>query len=385
MERSEKKLKLKRRKTRDRVRHLRAKRAKEIAAVRGDQDTTTDEDVAFVSLDNSPNATDEEQPPPSVSEATQQRTCEQSGLIRCMERATREEAEKTPPPVINDDDQGPFSFSGENRCMHGATTSSDDHMRSDIETKETSYTKDRQILLQRLVTQIASIKVSHDISDAAIEDMFKTMCDNLDAIKSLLKSGIISSSYRTSIKPRALVSCPKINCSYVLEKPCEGGVTREEKRDLQVIPRSILCLPSKSPKRLLWTGASVLLKDIADHYVDAHKLLGFSQETLHLHLQSAQVSVDGVRESPKGSRHFIITSIRFGQCIYILNVLHPLLGDPKNAPKPKEILRYLFSTFYTRKRSQLLHFFPATLFNKRTIIPSSRSDMSSPISSKGIF
>ena len=181
--------------------------------------------------------------------------------------------------------------------------------------------------------------MSHDISNAAMEDIFKVMCENIDDIRAMLRSGRITSNYRTCIKPKAMLACPNIECSYILERNIAGELTRDCKKGLESIPKEILQLSQTSPTRLLWTEASVKLADIVDHHVHAHRQLRFSAEKLHQDLANAQISVDGVRESPKGSRTFIITTIRLGSCIYVVNVLNPLLGDPKNKPTPFDILQ----------------------------------------------
>ena len=334
---------LKRKQGRDRVRKHRAKRAKELANLHGDQDTTTEDEGSEneVIVDDSEG---------EQAEAMQPNELEPE-LSRCPVVAVQRNIDDAKQPdgdTVQRDEPEP----GQSRSLDVASQGAEQMTSNfpDAPTslamprlepeeeltrsteEETAERSDEDKKLDRLVTNMSKIMVSHDVSNAAVEDIFRMLCENIDDIQSLLRSGRITSSYMKSIKPKAMKNCPNITCSYLLERAHAGEITKEMTTGLETIPKDILLLSHNSPTRLLRTEASVKLTDIVDHHVKTHKKLGFSPDTLHKQLTSAQISVDGVRESPKGSRTFIITSIRFGSCIYVFNVLNPLLGDPKNYP-----------------------------------------------------
>ncbi len=59
------------------------------------------------------------------------------------------------------------------------------------------------------------------------------------------------------------------------------------------------------------------------------------------HLKETQILADGVRESNKGKRTFVIVSLRIRNCIYPYKIFNPLIGVPESKPSPVDVMRYL--------------------------------------------
>ena len=84
--------------------------------------------------------------------------------------------------------------------------------------------------LNDLVRRVTMIKVGSDVSDEAIEAMFKLFCEKSGQIRALITARRITSSYKKSIKPKALAFCPTIYCSYVVQESLGGGGKRQRGR-----------------------------------------------------------------------------------------------------------------------------------------------------------
>ena len=62
--------------------------------------------------------------------------------------------------------------------------------------------------MERIVQKFATIKVSSEVSDEAVEKLFAAFCQEMDSIQRLFLEKRLTSSYRNSIRPRALEFCP---------------------------------------------------------------------------------------------------------------------------------------------------------------------------------
>ena len=193
--------------------------------------------------------------------------------------------------------------------------------------------------VKEIVSQLARICFTHNISDNAVEDMLGMFCRNAAQFTHLLQSGQFRESWRNFVRPKALLSCPKVKSSYLVERLFGGEVQLLYRQDLDRIPREILSLPYDGTRKLLRTTAYVSLSEIKDHHKQLHEQLGIGEEQTRHDLLHAHVSVDGVQESKKGTRSLIIVSIRLGACIYLHSVWNPLIGVPSSRPSPTDLLR----------------------------------------------
>ena len=193
--------------------------------------------------------------------------------------------------------------------------------------------------VEQIVSQLARICFTHNISDNAVEDMLGMFCRNAAQLTHLVQSGQFKGSWRNFVRPRALQSCPKVKSSYLVERLFGGEVQLLYRQDLDRIPREILSLPYDGTRKLLRTTAYVTLSEIKEHHKQLHERLGIGQQQTRHDLQHAQVSVDGVQESKKGTRSLILVSIRLGACIYLHSVWNPLIGVPSSRPSPTDLLR----------------------------------------------
>ncbi len=189
--------------------------------------------------------------------------------------------------------------------------------------------------LARVVRNIIEIKVTSKVSDSAIEKLFALFCKEREAISELLERGEITSSYKKSIKPKAIKQIPPIFCSVIIQERNGEETILRRINNLTTIPRTYLNLPPSGNKTLLCTEATVCLRDIKRQYLRTHKSVPNVME----HLQHTQISADGVRESNKGKRTFVVVSLRIQDCIYAYKLFNPLIGVSESAPSPKEVLR----------------------------------------------
>ncbi len=188
-----------------------------------------------------------------------------------------------------------------------------------------------------IVKKFAQIKACSNVSEEAIEKMFKMFCQEKERINRLLLQRRITQSYKKSIKPQALKCIPTVFCSYYIEEKTEDGQTLLFKtKDVREIPTKYLNIPPTSQQKLLRMESYVKLADIKQSFIRNH-----GTDKLKEHLANCHVSVDGVKESAKGKRTFIIVTLRIHQCLYVYRVFNPLLGNQRSKPSPVEILRWV--------------------------------------------
>ena len=202
--------------------------------------------------------------------------------------------------------------------------------------------------LVRLVAGFATIKCTSYVSDAAMEKIFKLVCSCLDDIKTLLQDGVITDSYINSIKPASLKGLPDRFLAVHHERDrCarDGGEDVEGEGAVKelVIERRLTSIPVDFlhgyAGKVTCIEGYVPLRGLVDLYRRVHLKKGLSAEDIRQNLLSATLSVDGVEESPKSQRSFIITSIMFGGCVYILRILSYLKGDKDSKQGAEGILR----------------------------------------------
>ena len=234
------------------------------------------------------------------------------------------------------------SQDGSSEAEEWRTTDTEDGESDGARSEYLSHTNGSSIVTKTgvddIVRKLARICFSHDISDGALEDLFRFFCKNAGDISSLLDSRQLRPSWKNFVRPRALKSCPKVKCSYVVERAFGGEISILQECDLDTIPREILSLPHDGPRRLLRTEAYVRLSDIKFHHRQLHQQMGLPPEETARQLLNAHISADGVRESQKGTRSLIILSVRLGYCIYLYSAINPLIGVPSSRPTPTELL-----------------------------------------------
>ena len=186
-----------------------------------------------------------------------------------------------------------------------------------------------------IAKKFAQVKVGSNVSDGAIEKLFKMFCEEKDRISRLLQQRRITRSYRKSIKPQALKCIPTVFCSYnIQETTTEGQIMLYKTTDMREIPTRYLNIPPTSNQKLLRMESYVRLVDIKRSFIKNH-----GTDNLKEHLANCHVSVDGVKESAKGRRTFIIVTLRIHNCLYLYRVFNPLIGNQASKPSPVELLR----------------------------------------------
>jgi hypothetical protein len=184
--------------------------------------------------------------------------------------------------------------------------------------------------------KLASIKCQGNISDMALERVFKLCVDNAGTLNELKKAKVITSSYKKSLRPVALEQVPKVYCSALIkdQHPDTGVVQYVWKKNLLSIPREVLHPPS--PSKCLRLEAYVKIKDIKEMHLKNHEL---NAEDAQKHLKNIALSCDGVEDSKHSSRTFTIVSIRINRCIYVTRIFHYLCSDKEARPNQIERVR----------------------------------------------
>ncbi len=189
--------------------------------------------------------------------------------------------------------------------------------------------------LEAVASEFARIKVTSCVSDSAVDKLFKMFVRRQEAIMRLLNNGDIRDSYSNSIRPLLVSRLIPIYSSLLLkEEDAARGHLYRKIEGLQAIPAEYFSLPADGPTQLLRTEEYVRLADIKKLYLETHGNTAASQRML----KNCSLSVDGVKESNKGSRSFIIVTLRIGCCMYLVRVFNPLIGVADSKPTPKEIL-----------------------------------------------
>ncbi len=195
--------------------------------------------------------------------------------------------------------------------------------------------------LEAVASEFARIKVTSCVSDSAVNKLFKMFVRRNEAIMRLINNGDIRDSYTNSIRPLLVSRLIPIYSSLLLkEEDAARGHLYRKVEGLQVIPAEYFNLPADGSTQLLRTEEYVRLADIKKLFLETHGDTAASRRML----KNCSLSVDGVKESNKGSRSFIIVTLRIGCCMYLVRVFNPLIGVADSKPTPKEILMYSLTT-----------------------------------------
>ncbi len=196
--------------------------------------------------------------------------------------------------------------------------------------------------LDTLARELAAIKISSNISDAAMDKLMRLFANKRLAYGKLLDDGTITASYTKCVKPKLLKLLPKFQVTILLkEEDTSRGYFYRKIEGLTSIPEEYLKLPASGTTTLLRTECSIRLWDVKELYLETHG--GRTAANLQ-QLQDISLSCDGVRESKRGSTTFIIVTARIGTCIYLLHIFDVLIGVSESKPSPKELLWYFFLT-----------------------------------------
>ncbi len=188
--------------------------------------------------------------------------------------------------------------------------------------------------------ELAKIKVSSNVSDAALDKVFKLFNTHREDIFQLVDDGSVQASYTKGFKPALIETLLPIFSTILLKEQIAGEPTQYRKlEELKSIPSVYLNLREEDTTKLLRMDTYVHVKDAKQFYFDTH---GGRTATTLQHTRHCALSVDGVAESKMGSRTFIVASIRFGSCLYLLRIFNSLVGVDESKPSAKELLRYQF-------------------------------------------
>ncbi len=183
---------------------------------------------------------------------------------------------------------------------------------------------------------VAALKATSNISDNAMEKAFKLFHKHSGAYTRLTTAGIISPSYRNSVRPLLVRQAPPVKCAIKVLRVFNGKATAEMRTGLTGIPKEFEYLSAN--ERVLYTVASTTVREVKQHFLSRHLEAGIPREILDRQLRLLALSSDAVEESNKGKRKFHAVTIRFGSDIYILKIFHPLTGDDEAKLSAEELI-----------------------------------------------
>ncbi len=193
--------------------------------------------------------------------------------------------------------------------------------------------------MELLGKEFTSLKVTSNISDAALDRVFHIIMEYSDVVKQLVDTGEMAPTYTTGLRPSLTEQLLPVRNSLLLKINRQGQRPLYKKlTDLPSIPQEYLNLQPHDTTKLLRIDSGVRLTDVKEFYFSTH---GGKSETLLQHTRNCSLSVDGVQESKSGSRTFTVVSVKFGTCVYLLRIFNTLIGVDESKPSAKEILRFV--------------------------------------------
>jgi len=148
---------------------------------------------------------------------------------------------------------------------------------------------------QRLASAIVKIMMERDVSEAAIEHLFKLFCNELDTIQSLLSCGTITSSFKGTLKRHAISAIVPIKNKVKFVEHVNGESEVKTVSDLPQIPQSYFVPTAEYATTILWIEAATTLDDIRKHYLKTHRDSGIGREVLAFNLRNMQLGYDAKR------------------------------------------------------------------------------------------
>jgi hypothetical protein len=188
-----------------------------------------------------------------------------------------------------------------------------------------------------LAGKIAKIRLTSNVSDQAIEKMFGLFLGEYPKILTLFRRGQITNSYLNSVKPAGLRGLPKIKCAVKVREQDvlpdnhrglpENSLNDRifEERDLNAIPMKYIHPAADTNYTILVQEAYLSLRDIKTHFEKSHpRITGDSLKNVY---QTANLGIDGIRESQKSTKKLIMISLGLDGCLYPWKVLNPQMGE----------------------------------------------------------
>ncbi len=187
-----------------------------------------------------------------------------------------------------------------------------------------------------LVSDVVRLKVKSNVSDAALDEMFRIFYRRHDTLVMLKERKLMAPNYTNGVRPYATDRLLDISCSLLLkeENPARGTYYRRVE-GLKTIPAEYLNLPHNSRTKLLRMETSVKLRDIKAMYKESHG----NGRQVQSQLLACDLSADGVAQSKSGARTFVVVTVRIGSCIYVTRIFNHLVGVEESKATALELLR----------------------------------------------
>lgn len=122
-----------------------------------------------------------------------------------------------------------------------------------------------------------------------------------------------------------MVGLPKFQYAVLIEDRSQHPPQRSYITDLSAIPERFINLTDRDRLVMLRQEGWTSLREIKEFHRSVVRAQGLSEETFLRHCATADVSMDGVRESSSAKRSLFIVTVRLGSSIYILKVFNYLL------------------------------------------------------------
>ena len=289
--------------------------------------------------------------------ADQKREKNRERQARRRQRLREERLRRHPSTSSESDQDHPISNAGEAGDFHGWDDHSEEGtpapfrlqqpqddlvLRRNVVTEQTpanhrpSQRKCEDDEIAELVEEVVRMKVKSQVSDAALDAMFKLFYDKHDTLVKMKERKVMALNYTNGVRPYVVDRLPDFYCSLLLkeENPARGTYYRKVE-GLKSVPAEYLNLEPNSRTKLLRMETSIKLKDIKEMYKASH----IGQPQVKEQLLACDVSADGVAESKSGARTFVVVTVRIGDCIYVIRVFNHLVGVEESKATSLELLR----------------------------------------------
>ena len=174
---------------------------------------------------------------------------------------------------------------------------------------------------------LAEIKVSHKISDRAMDAVCRLFTDNAERIMMLREDNLIGRGYFSFWKPRGLKKALPVTMNIVYREKTAPENETLRLTGLKTIPQKIV---RDRAKIMLRSEAVVQFEAILEHHRLKHP---DDPDVLRV-----SACIDGVRESYHSPRNFIMVMLKIQECIYPWVIHHPLLSTAFAKPTTRELL-----------------------------------------------
>lgn len=167
------------------------------------------------------------------------------------------------------------------------------------------------------------------------------MASRSNNVSELREAKMLGWSYRKSIKPVVMKGLPKFTYATLVHDPSKDPPNDlVYTTDLDAIPEDLINLGLHDEKTLLRQDGFTTWQEIKAFHKKLMHRSGRSEEQFRQECLSLDLGLDGVQESKKGIRTFLIVSLRVGNYIYIIAIYNPLLSNNLAKPSATEVLRF---------------------------------------------